>query len=58
MNNVPDQQMLVLVRAHIETYGDAAANKANERAQALAEIGDGEGAKVWQQIADTIARAG
>ena len=51
---MPDQQVLVLVRAQIETYGDSAAVKATERAQALAEIGDDDGAKMWQRVAETI----
>jgi hypothetical protein len=53
---MPDQQVLVLVRAHIEKYGKAAAEKAIERARALSEIGDDEGAEMWRQVAETIAR--
>lgn len=51
-----DQQVLVLVRAHIEKYGKAAAEKASARAKALSEIGDAEGAEMWLKVADTIAR--
>lgn len=51
-----DQQVLVLVRAHIDKYGKAAAEKAHARAKALSEIGDAEGAAMWRRIAETIAR--
>jgi hypothetical protein len=54
--DMPDQQVLVLVRAQIEKYGKAAAEKATERARALSEIGDEEGADMWRRIAETIAR--
>lgn len=53
---MPDQQVLVLVRAHIEKYGKTAAEKAMERAKALSEIGDDEGANMWRRVAETIAR--
>lgn len=55
---MPDQQVLVLVRAQIEKYGNTAAEKATERAKALSEIGDEEGAEMWRRVADTIARKG
>jgi hypothetical protein len=51
-----DLQLQVLVRAHLNRYGDAAAANASERARALSELGDAEGAHVWQRIADLIAR--
>ena len=53
---MPDQQVLVLVRAQIEKYGKAATDKAMERAKALSEIGDDEGAEMWRRVAETIAR--
>lgn len=56
MDDMSDRQVLVLVRAHIEKYGEAAAGKAEERAKALSEMGDAEGAKMWRKIAETIAR--
>ena len=54
MISMPDQQVLVLVRAHIEKYGKTAAEKAMERAKALSEIGDDEGAKMWRRVAEMI----
>lgn len=56
MIDMSDQQVLVLVRAHIDKYGKAAAEKAGARAKALSEIGDAEGAEMWRRIAETIAR--
>lgn len=53
---MPDQQVLVLVRAQIEKYGKAATDKAMERSKALSEIGDDEGAEMWRRVAETIAR--
>jgi len=55
---MPDQQLQVLVRAHLEKYGEAAATKARERAKALTQMGDNDGAKMWQLIADMLARVG
>lgn len=52
---MPDQQMQVLVRAHLDKYGKAAASNALQRAKALSEMGDDEGAEIWRRIADMVA---
>ena len=55
MIDMPDQQLQVLVRAHLDKYGKAAAANALERANALSELGDDDAAHVWQRIADMLA---
>ena len=58
MIDMPDQQLQVLVRAHLDKYGKAAAANATERANALSELGDDDGAYMWQRIADMLAEVG
>ncbi len=54
--DMPDRQLQVLVRAHLDKYGEAATANALERANALSELGDDAGAKMWQRIAEMLAR--
>ena len=56
MIDIPDRDIAVLVRSLIEQYGEAAEKKARGRARALADLGDTEGAEMWLQIAEMIAR--
>lgn len=56
MFDTPDRDIAVLMRSLVEQYGEAAEKKARGRARALADLGDTEGAKMWMQIAEMIAR--
>ena len=53
--DLPDRQLQVLVRAHLDKYGKAAAANAQERANTLSEMGDDDGAKMWRRIAELLA---
>ena len=52
----PDRGKAVLVRALLEQYGEAAAEKAKARSGALSELGDAAGAAMWLQVAEMIVR--
>ena len=54
MIDTPDRDRAVLVRALLERYGEAAAEKAKARARTLSDLGDTAGAEMWLQIAEMI----
>ena len=54
MKKMPEKQIHVMVQAHVERYGQEAGAKAQQRADALAEAGEHDGAELWQRIADRL----
>jgi hypothetical protein len=53
--DMTDPQLRVLVRAQLDKYGQLAAANATERAKSLSEMGDEDGAHMWQRVAEMLA---